>query len=98
DAFERVGEAGAERPPVTVVVVLAQQVVGIIVLAHRPSHVGDVGGDLVKRRVPVHLVPGRGEERVLLVRAGGGDVLGRHHPDADPLVAAGGAGKGRGAG
>src|SRR6185437_7958493 len=54
-----------------------------------PSHVGDVVGDLVERRVPVDLVAGRGEERVLLVRARRGDVGGRDDPDADPLVPAG---------
>src|SRR3954471_5925757 len=36
----------------------------------RWSHVGDVLGDLVEGRVPVDLVPARGEHRVLLVRAG----------------------------
>src|SRR5690606_38152198 len=35
------------------------------------------------------LVAARGEERVLLVGTGGGDVLRAHHPDAHPLVAPG---------
>ena len=79
DALQRVGEAGAERPAV---------VVGVVGQSPRrprtrppsgrrsaaPLHVRDVVGDVVERRVPVHLVAGRGEERVLLVRAGRGDV------------------------
>ena len=39
--------------------------------------------------MPVDLVGGRVEERVLLVRAGGGDRGGRDHPDRDPLLPAG---------
>src|SRR5580700_6442458 len=50
------------------------------------SDVRDGVGDLVKRRVPVHLVAARREERILLVRAGSGDVSGPDYPDADALV------------
>src|SRR3954469_9066555 len=53
-----------------------------------PSHVGDVLGDLVERRVAVDLVAAGGEHRVLLVGAGRGDVGGLDHPDAHALVAA----------
>ena len=44
---------------------------------------------LVEGRVPVDLVGGRVEERVLLVRAGRGDRGGRHHPDRHALLPAG---------
>src|ERR1700744_2190093 len=37
DALQRVGEPGAERPPVTVVVVLAQQVIRVVVVSHTVS-------------------------------------------------------------
>src|ERR1700761_7170393 len=53
------------------------------------SHVRDVVGDLVERRVPVHLVARRREERVLLIRRRSGDLGRRHHPDAHALVAPG---------
>src|SRR5918997_4922156 len=51
--------------------------------------VGDVLGDLVERRVAIDLVATGGEQRVLLVGAGGGDVGGPDHPDAHALVAPG---------
>src|SRR5215212_11272617 len=44
---------------------------------------------LVERGMPVDLVGGRVEEGVLLLRAAGGDLRGRHHPDGDPLLATG---------
>src|SRR5690606_5313524 len=52
------------------------------------SHVRDVPGDLVERRVPVDLVAAGREQGVLLVRAGRGDRVGADHPDAHALVAA----------
>src|SRR5580692_6935976 len=60
-----------------------------LVMSGAPSDVRDVVGDVVERRVAVHLVAGRLEERVLLVRARRGDVRRADHPDADALVAAG---------
>ena len=53
---------------------------------HRYSH---ILGHVVERRVAVDLVGRRVEERVLLVRAAGGDVAGPHHPERDALLAAG---------
>src|SRR4051794_30570015 len=55
----------------------------------RASHVGDVVGDGVERRVPVDLVVRRREQRVLLIGARRCDGIGAHRPDADPLVATG---------
>src|ERR1700735_5678440 len=51
--------------------------------------VRDGVGDVVEGGVPVDLVAAGREERVLLVRAGRGDVGRRHDPDADALVAPG---------
>ena len=93
DAGQGVGEAGAERPAVALVVVLREEVVRVVVGAvvsvgrwewggggvmvsvlgsvgfMGRSDVGDVVGDVVEGGVAVHLVAGRLEERVLLVRA-----------------------------
>ena len=41
DAFERVGEPGAERPAVTLVVVLGEQVVRVVVESSAGAHVSD---------------------------------------------------------
>ena len=70
DALERVSETGAERPAMILDLLAEALVGGELVVSHRLAlHVGDVIGNLVERRVPVDLVPGRREERVLLVRA-----------------------------
>src|SRR6266576_3056497 len=59
-------------------------------MRHRyPSHVRHVVGDGIERRMPIHLVTARREERILLVRAGCGDVPGCDHPYAHALVAPG---------
>src|SRR5690348_7391259 len=57
-----------------------------VLMRKSSSHVGDVVGNLVERRVAVHLVAGRLKERVLLVRGRRGDVRSAHYPDADALV------------
>src|SRR5699024_10133676 len=53
------------------------------------SHVGDVLGDVVERRVAVDLVCGGREVRVLLGRARRRDRVRAYDPDARALVAAG---------
>src|SRR5262245_25334705 len=58
-------------------------------LAIRPSHVGDVVGDVVEGRMPVDLVAAGREERILLVGAAGRDGVRAHHPDAHAFVAPG---------
>ena len=57
----------------------------------------DVVGDLVERGVPVDLVAGRREERVLLVRARRGDVGGRRRPRCSRPRCAGCRDRARGA-
>src|SRR5580698_3368062 len=53
------------------------------------SHMPDFFRHVIKRRVPVDLGFRRLEHHALLARIVGGDRMRRHHPDREPLAAAG---------
>src|SRR5439155_10401990 len=93
DAVERVGEAGAVGPALAALLLGDRLVRGVesqrLLLWAARSDVRDRVGDVVERGVPVYLVAAGREERVLLVRAGRGDVGGPDDPDAHALVAPG---------